>query len=101
MSILIKGMEMPKNCGDCRLCINPNFNQRPLCSAERKYFDDMRHKQNFCPLIPVPDHGRLIDTEQSASNAVTPIENRQYKPTNDELSRMLMYAIAMIKDGAE
>ena len=56
----------------------------------------------------------LPQTEQSATNTITPadavirklremdgIENRRYKLTNDELSKLLMYVISMIKDGAE
>ena len=43
----------------------------------------------------------LPQTERSANNTITPIENRRYRLTNDELSKLLMYAIAMFKDGAE
>ena len=66
MSILIKGMEMPKSCFYCpfRRKINPDDIQ---CLVTRDVFEEtfagtieMRNR-GFCPLIPVPPHGRLID----------------------------------------
>lgn len=52
MSILIKGMEMPKNCDECFLSEWNLFNERFYCP-----FDD-------CQLIEVPTpHGDLIDRD--------------------------------------
>ena len=52
MDILIKGMEMPKNCGWCPL--------RASC-VHRIY---MECRPEYCPLIEVPEpHGRLIDAD--------------------------------------
>ena len=54
MSIIIKGMEMPKSCGNCFFdtrCDNwrlRNWGAPPP--------DD-------CPLVPFPPHGRLIDAD--------------------------------------
>ena len=48
MSVLIKGMDMPKDCGKCFV------GDRAICSSA-------------CPLVPVPPHGRLIDE----SDAIT------------------------------
>ena len=54
MSVLIKGMEMPKSCDDCYIANCPNdigYTDRGKCS---------RHIN--CPIIEVPEpHGRLID----------------------------------------
>ena len=44
MSILIKGMKMPKSCGSCFV------GDRTICS-------------NNCPLVEIPPHGRLIDAD--------------------------------------
>jgi hypothetical protein len=63
MSILIKGMEMPKWCyGDgektCPLAfagccmVSPNY---------VKHYEKSRHPD--CPLVEVPPHGRLIDAD--------------------------------------
>lgn len=49
--VYIKGMEMPKNCASCvldRFC---------------KHWDIRSDRDEDCPLIPVPDHGRLIDAD--------------------------------------
>lgn len=48
MSILIKGMEMPKNCAKCLL--------KASC-IHRIY---MGVRPSDCPLIELPPHGRLI-----------------------------------------
>ena len=52
MSVLIKGMEMPKQCGGCPL--------RGVCK-QRIYIE---YRPKDCPLIEVPTpHGRLIDAD--------------------------------------
>ena len=61
MSILIKGMEMPKNCSDCRLmadgwCYSVGLEQREKISTVKR--------PTWCPLVPVPPHGRLIDADE-------------------------------------
>lgn len=61
MSILIRGMDMPKSCTECG-CEQEGF----WCGVledytDTKYFDNKRHPN--CPLIPVPPHGRLIDID--------------------------------------
>lgn len=63
--VYIKGMEMPSGClaclgtYDCCAC---SF------TGERFYkfgenFDPVENRLPSCPLIPVPDHGRLIDAD--------------------------------------
>lgn len=47
MSIYIKGIEMPTSCDDCFL---------PL-----RYCPYAMKPDGSCPLIPVPEHGRLIE----------------------------------------
>ena len=68
MSILIKGMEMPKSCFYCpfRRKINPDDIQ---CLVTRDVFEEtfagtieMRNR-GFCPLVEIPPHGRLIDAD--------------------------------------
>lgn len=50
MSVLIKGMKIPNNCGACPL--------RLAWCRERLY---MVTRPPRCPLIELPDHGDLID----------------------------------------
>ena len=69
MGIYIKGMEMPKNCDECRF-VDSEF---IYCHAMTHYdtsgtyytgvFEEKR--ADFCPLIEVPTpHGRLIDADE-------------------------------------
>ena len=72
--VYIKGMEMPKNCAACRIghrdtgwdnedneceiVFCPIINQGScLEDAEAK-------KHRLCPLVPVPEHGRVIDADK-------------------------------------
>ena len=60
MSVLIKGMEMPRNCRECGLYIDG------ACYAKgyRDYRSIMdMSKPDDCPLIELPPHGRLIDAD--------------------------------------
>ena len=69
MSILIKGMEMPKNCADCPL----NYDQMACGVTGTGWWSDSMVLLNFdsakerlqdCPLIEIPTpHGRLIDAD--------------------------------------
>ena len=61
MSILIKGMEMPKSCWvcyfqDCGNCLLNAHKVVDKCIIEDRLDED-------CPLVPVPPHGRLIEDE--------------------------------------
>ena len=62
MSVYIKGLEMPKSCFVCQFRIGRFC---PFIDGWKnnveKYEADNRHP--FCPLTPVPDHGRLIDAD--------------------------------------
>ena len=71
MSVLIKGMEMPKNCGVCGFKDGCEFSV-PL--TERP-FD--------CPLIEVPPHGRLGDLDELEQMFVD-IDNAPYSGFDGE-----------------
>jgi len=58
MSVLIKGIEMPKNCIVCPL-IDGEYGG---CLVDGKSHGDPNTPDN-CPLIPVSPHGRLIDAD--------------------------------------
>ena len=60
MSVLIKGMEMPANCFQCKLSyIREN---RLFCYQTRDEVLRAKIADN-CPLVQVPPHGRLIDAD--------------------------------------
>lgn len=62
MSILIN-MEMPTSCRDCDFMqwgsVEPN-----RCGITDCFIGgDYEKRQDNCPLVPVPPHGRLIDAD--------------------------------------
>lgn len=57
MGVYIKGMEMPKS---CVLCAFGNEFGECCVNAEIEDENEMTHS---CPLIPIPDHGDLIDRD--------------------------------------
>ena len=71
MSILIKGIEMPKCCDACKFVTWSNLNQTAGCylvpydvMCFKNYSTEYRTKRSdYCPLVPVPPHGRLIDAD--------------------------------------
>lgn len=57
--IYIKGMEMPKSCAVCDFCtggLDCWISKENVCRNVRK-----EQRSKACPLIPVPEHGDLID----------------------------------------
>lgn len=73
MSIIIKGMEMPKTCCRCDLKIydaeirwDENGNEQIgawVCKRTREIIWNTRRGEN-CPLVPLPEgHGRLVDAD--------------------------------------
>lgn len=64
MSIYIKGMEMPPSCRYCEFR-HMSMTQNAFCTAAHETIDYMAERTkrlDDCPLIPVPEHGDLIDT---------------------------------------
>ena len=64
--LLIRGMEMPKNCCGCVFSWYTPTGKTPFCKRTGKdltadvYFNK---RSSDCPLVPVPPHGRLIDAD--------------------------------------
>lgn len=79
MGIYIKGMEMPKNCDECRMV---EGGDDWFCHAADKWFDDEwfvwpQYEDGYldtskplnCPLIEVTEpHGRLIDADKAVKD---------------------------------
>ena len=62
MSVYIKGMELPKSCAGCRFAIAHYSYARCLAILDNiNYVRGQRDSR--CPLIPVPDHGDLIERD--------------------------------------
>ena len=84
MSIYIKGMEMPETCYECP-CGDNEFYWCMATKGRNNYHRDEfgypdGERQDWCPLIPVPDHGRLIEAE-AAKELLKPVDAiRNYEP---------------------
>ena len=63
MSILIQGMEMPKNCKECPFSDHEAWCLLPGDWRERYYCPD-DERSDDCPLVDIPTpHGRLGDLD--------------------------------------
>ena len=72
--IYIPNMEMPKNCGSC-----------PILHLTLKGFEcymgvaiSKYQRPEDCPLVPVPDHGRLIDATQLQAAMMEMVQSGMY-----------------------
>ena len=67
MSILIRGMEMPKCCYDCPF-IRASFAGDYYCAKGKGDEDDLKklysQRMADCPLTELSPHGRLIDADK-------------------------------------
>ena len=86
MSVLIKGMEMPKSCGQCRFFAWSRGVGQHCAVASGITFhatidgmDAAYERNGDCPLVPVPSHGRLIDAD-----ALLSTENQHYALREDD-----------------
>lgn len=70
MSVLIKGMKMPNNCGECVLCNavkddEYDYEINTYCHDTGESLESLDVRGDRCPLVEVPTpHGRLIDANQ-------------------------------------
>ena len=67
-----KDVKFPKACEQCY------FYDGLLCCVLDTYIHDPENKQEDCPLIPVPPHGRLIDAD-AYEKLLRGLGNRDYR----------------------
>ena len=65
--ILIRGMEMPDRCSNCWLM---DGEDSWCCATRGRHLDPeyrygIKDKPDFCPLVELPPHGRLIDADEA------------------------------------
>ena len=67
MSVLIKGMTMPKSCRQCSLYLQSMDSERNVyenCAVTAKSYNwGLSERPSDCPLVPISPHGRLIDAD--------------------------------------
>ena len=79
MSVYIKGMEMPQGCEYCKLRHrHQGYTATDYCVLFARIVDPWTFgrfmngaRPDWCPLVPVPPHGRLIDAEALAEHTTT------------------------------
>ena len=66
MSVIVKGMEMPKNCRECPMVHREfdGYETRLDCYMIQDWCPEDEGVHPDCPLIALPDHhGRLMDAD--------------------------------------
>ena len=90
--IYIPNIKEPKDCDHCIYKDWSNFNQFYVCDAVQRgnpiLFDGKETKSvavmrngraDNCPLVPVPDHGRLIDAD-ALDDVLLKLADNEYSP---------------------
>ena len=69
MSILIRGMEMPKSCSDCFYEYETLKGETccAICNGSISNDESFSKRIPSCPLVEIPPHGRLIDADELKS----------------------------------
>ena len=59
MAVLIKGMELPKNCDECKLCacyvLEDGTEENYRCSLTMYPIHNFDERHERCPLVEVPE----------------------------------------------
>ena len=63
MSVLVRGMKMPTSCYDCNCFIRDDSDGCDYCCLLMIDIENNNKRDDDCPLVPVPPHGRLIDAD--------------------------------------
>ena len=64
MSVIVKGMEMPKNCRTCPMLFDGhNYRWCNITGESLGIEETDNGRDEYCPLIELPPHGRLIDAD--------------------------------------
>lgn len=86
MSVYIKGMEMPTSCWLCHFqdCGNCRLNYHKV--VDKCIIEDRRDED--CPLVPVPEHGRLCNKD----DVLKIIDNLIWRTANREAHEVLKWA---------
>ena len=111
MSVLIKGMEMPKSCAWCQMLEGDRDDG--LCHAASRWLDDDEYwlwyqypegdidtsKPANCPLVHVQPHWRLIDADAfyEVLDGGYDLDFDEVPETKRELLRMIIDAPTIIE----
>jgi len=99
MSVVIKGMIKPKDCGYCQFCIEEDvmFETEFRCSITGIYMDEDHCFPDICPIVELPEHhGRLID-EQEIRNGMNRVLTQPQRPTWNDTYNAIQEMNAVIE----
>lgn len=72
MSVVIRGMKMPKSCDECPCYYETEGAWRNECEVLGKEYIADDYRPEWCPLIELPaGHGQLIDADELAKEIQT------------------------------
>ena len=102
MSVLIKGMEMPKSCGDCNFYYTDYEEGTAICLATSCYVTPRQYnkgnRDSDCPLVEIPTpHGRLIDAD-TVEERLQKYWYEEYPNQEASYHRAFMDSNACVKD---
>jgi len=64
MSVIVKNMEMPKNCRTCPMLFDGHSYRWCNITGESLGIEETDNgRDEYCPLIELPPHGRLVDLD--------------------------------------
>ena len=78
MSVIVKGVEMPQNCKTCPFSDHEAWCLIPGDWRERYYCPD-DERSEYCPLIELPPHGRMIDADEPMAKISTMMQEPDYQ----------------------
>ena len=103
MSVIVKGMEMPKSCSKCRW-FDMGGGYGYQCTLLHKSFDMWNKisvaRDKECPLIELPPHGRLIDIKSVEDGKFVTVGNDYQRWWNGALESVIDNAPTVI-EGSE
>lgn len=80
--VYIKGMEMPTRCGECLLAKLSPTGESLICDYMLSIVS-WDERPFYCPLVPVPPHGALIDRDDFFATCPELVDG--YKHITDDL----------------
>ena len=92
MSVLIRGMEMPKSCYKCPLRRRNGMDIVCPLAHERFSVTDvniLEYRLDNCPLSPVPPHGDLIDRKVAFDYWLCAACDFCWSPTDENFKKAL------------
>ena len=99
--VYIKGIKMPKDCRSCRFSgFGGIRNELNVCMFTGQSQPTLSPEcMSECPLIPIPDHGRLIDADAFFEDLLFP--TKEFERGMQELIADAPTIIPADKEGEE